>query len=97
MKAGSTLVLQVNLSGIPYPDITWLIDDEPLEKMERICIETNEEFSKVTIKNAVLDDTGVYTIVAENVVGRAEADFQIFVKGEISKLFNYFCWVTFVK
>ncbi|XP_046554801.1 titin-like [Haliotis rubra] len=80
VKGGSTLVLQVNVSGIPSPKISWFLDDEPLEKSERISVDTTDDFSTLTIKNAMLDDTGMYTIAAENVVGKAEADFEINVK-----------------
>lgn len=82
MKGGSTLVLQVNVSGIPSPKISWFLDDEPLEKSERISVDTTDDFSTLTIKNAMLDDSGMYTIAAENVVGKAEADFEVNVKGE---------------
>lgn len=82
VPAGSTLVLKVNISGIPSPTVSWLLDDEPLQKSDRISMETNEDFSILTVKNTVLDDTGLYTICAENVVGRAEADFEISVKGK---------------
>jgi hypothetical protein len=36
----------------------------------------------LTIKNATIEDAGNYKISAENVVGKAEADFDIIVKGK---------------
>jgi titin len=82
VKAGTTLTLTVNISGIPSPSVQWFLDDEPLQKSDRISIDTTSEYSALTVKNCNPDDTGVYTISAENVVGKAEADFEINVKGE---------------
>lgn len=84
LKVGSTLNLHVNVSGIPNPDIMWCLDEEPLEKSERVSIETNDKYSTVTVKNATLDDTGLYTISAQNVVGEARAEFDVTVRGENS-------------
>lgn len=80
-KAGATIVLKVNVSGIPSPSISWRLDGEALEKYDRISLETNQEYSTLTIKNAAIEDTGVYTIIAENVVGKAVADFEVNIKG----------------
>ena len=81
VEAGSTITLNVSVSGIPTPNITWLLEDEPVEKSPRISIETKEDFSTLTVKNAMLDYSGTYTIDAENVVGKAVADFETNVKG----------------
>lgn len=51
-------------------------------------METTEEFSILTIKNATLEDAGNYKITAENVVGKAEADFEVVVKGQYLGFFK---------
>ena len=86
MRAGTTLTLTVNISGIPSPSVSWFLDDEPLQKSDRISIDTTNDYSTLTVKNTLPDDTGVYTICAENVVGKAEADFEINVKGRAHAL-----------
>lgn len=73
--------LPVNTSGIPNPTITWLLDEEPVEKSARISIETVEGKTTLTIKNTTLDDTGLYVVEAENKVGKAVAEFDVNVKG----------------
>ena len=80
-KAGSTLTIEVNISGIPTPEVMWLLDEEPVEKSPRISIDITDDFTTITVKNVTLDDTGVYKIVAKNVVGQAEAVFDISIKG----------------
>ena len=63
----------------------WLLDEEPVEKSPRISIETTNEITTLTVKNAMLDDTGLYTVEAENVVGKAVADFEVNVQGMICR------------
>ncbi|RUS90387.1 hypothetical protein EGW08_001882, partial [Elysia chlorotica] len=80
VKAGSTLTLRVNVSGIPVPTVSWLLEGQVLEKTDRVSIETSKDFSTITVKNATVKDSGIYTINAENVVGKAAADFEVNVK-----------------
>ena len=82
IKAGVTLSLPVNTSGIPNPNVSWLLDEEPVEKTARVSIETVEGKTTLTIKNTTLDDTGLYTVEAENTVGKAVAEFDVNVKGK---------------
>lgn len=82
IKAGTTLSLPVNTSGIPNPTVTWLLDEEPVEKSARISIETVDDKTTLTIKNTALDDTGLYTVEAENKVGKAVAEFDVNVRGK---------------
>lgn len=82
VKAGSSVALKVDVSGIPSPSVSWRLNGEILEKSDRLSIETTPDYSTLSIKNAVIEDTGVYTIVAENVVGKAVADFEVNVKGK---------------
>ena len=83
IKAGTTLSLPVNTSGIPSPSVAWMLDEEPMEKSPRITIDTAETLTTLTVKNTTLDDSGVYTVEAENTVGKAVADFQVNVRGQI--------------
>lgn len=90
-KAGSSIVILVNVSGIPTPTIKWLLNEKEIETSYSLNIETTEKFSRVTIKNADTKDGGVYTIVAENSVGKAAADFEILVKGNKNFELNCIC------
>lgn len=59
-----------------------------------MSIETNPDYSVLTIKNANASDSGVYSIMAENVVGKAMADFEVSIKGRLYimliKQYNFF-------
>ena len=54
-----------------------------MEKSPRITIDTTEEMTTLTVKNTMLDDSGLYTVEAENVVGKAVADFEVNVQGKL--------------
>jgi titin len=73
----------VNISGIPNPTVSWTLNKTVIEKSPKISIETTDDFSMLTVKNATLDDTGVYAITAENVVGKAEAEFDVAIRGQL--------------
>lgn len=64
-----------------------MLNNEKLEPCHYINIETTDKYSKVTVKNVEQKDSGAYTITAENVVGKAQADFEIIVKGKIYILY----------
>lgn len=95
IKVGQSISLQVNISGIPNPTVNWTLNKIIIEKSPKISIETTDDFSMLTVKNATLDDTGAYAITAENVVGKAEAEFNVAVRGQsvspyINKSTKYF-------
>ena len=81
LKGGQKLVINAKISGIPGPSAKWSHNDQPLEPSNHVAIETNSTYSKVTIIDAVAENSGVYKIIAENEVGTAEAEFTVDVKG----------------
>lgn len=66
-----------------------MLDEEPIEKSARVTMDTTDKVTTLTIKNTMLDDTGMYTVEAENTVGKAVADFEVNVRGE-----SYFPFVS---
>ena len=80
-KSGSTVVLKVNVSGIPSPAVSWKLNGQLVSRSDRVTVDTNKDYSTITIKNCMKEDAGIYTIVAENVVGQAVADFDVAIKG----------------
>ncbi len=83
LKAGSTLILLANISGVPTPDVAWFRAGEPLTTTEGTTIETTETFSTLTVKNTSSAGAGAYKITAENVVGTAEQEFNVVIKGTV--------------
>jgi hypothetical protein len=81
LKGGQKLVINANISGIPTPTAKWSHNDQPLEPSNHVTIETNSTYSKLTITEAVAENSGTYKMLAENEVGSADAEFTIDVKG----------------
>ena len=83
LKGGQKLVLDTNIEGLPVPTVTWTFNGEALESNGHTFVETNSTYSRVSLVDAVVTQSGVYKIVAENSVGKDEAEFNVAVKGEL--------------
>ena len=81
LKASHTLILLVNIKATPAASVKWFHDDKELSQSKGITIETEETFSRLTIKGVTGKQTGTYKIEAENKVGKAEEEFKVTVKG----------------
>jgi hypothetical protein len=79
---GQDTQMSWKFSGIEKPQVTWLLNGQPLSTSERFQItETEDGTSTLAIKNAELGDKGVYTAKATNAVGEAEAKTTLNVAG----------------
>jgi hypothetical protein len=79
---GEDTQMSWKFSGIEKPQVTWLLNGQPLPTNERFEItETEDGTSTLAIKNAELGDKGVYTAKATNAVGEAEAKTTLNIAG----------------
>ena len=76
IKAGNSLILLVDILGCPTPRVKWLCGETEVYAGDGVTIEGDGTFSRLTIKGARGTHSGKYTIVAENKVGKAEAEFN---------------------
>lgn len=66
-----TLTMTVEIEATPAPEVKWYKDGQEMKENNRISIEKEgNETYKLTIKNARLEDTGSYSIVARNEVNQ---------------------------
>uniref|UniRef100_A0A8C8SS89 Myosin light chain kinase, smooth muscle n=1 Tax=Pelusios castaneus TaxID=367368 RepID=A0A8C8SS89_9SAUR len=77
VSEGQDFVLQCCVEGTPVPQITWLLNDEPIQYAHSIF---EDGAAKLTIQDALPEDDGVYTCLAENSTGRASCSAQVTVK-----------------
>ena len=83
INVGSTFKLSVDLSKISSSVITWSRDGQPLLDSQRIDIDIVNGVASLMVMDAVLSDSGVYTVKADNVaLGSAFADFELDVQGK---------------
>jgi hypothetical protein len=84
-KAGASIILSVNVSGFPIPKVTWFHKGEEINSsMPGVTIESEDDFSRLTIKPAAGEHSGSYKVKAENKVGEDEAEFTASVKDKPS-------------
>ena len=86
LKASHTLIILVNIEATPTPTVKWFDGDKELHHGGNVTIETEETFSRLTIKGITGKQSGAYRIVAENKVGKAEEEFSVTIKGNQSKV-----------
>ena len=84
IQAGEKVVISVTVSGIPVPSVTWTCGEKTLTTADRVTIDSSDTYSTLTIKKSVKEETGIYTVTAENVVGSTHAEFDVKVIGKCS-------------
>ena len=81
LKAGGSLIIPVDFTGVPTPKVQWFYNDQPLSKSPKVNIDVADSHSTLTIKNVNKDSAGVYKVVVENKAGQDEATFEARVTG----------------
>lgn len=80
---GDKAVLKVRVIGQPAPDITWLVDDKPVELSDRITVASDGDQHELVIHKAKLDDEGMYKCVAKSEAGKAICEVELLVEGKL--------------
>nr|XP_037866817.1 obscurin isoform X8 [Bombyx mori] len=76
-----TVRLEARVTGVPYPDIKWYKDWQPLAPSSRIKIQFIEPDTTVlVIKDAILKDEGLYSVSARNVAGSVSSSAMLHVE-----------------
>ena len=73
--------LDVDVKGEPPPQIKWYFRSKELENDTRLKIENEDYNTKFILRDTSRTDTGKYTITAENINGRDEAEVEINILG----------------
>lgn len=81
IKIGQTVSLDVNVKGEPPPEIVWQLNDTVVNVSETIRIDNSDYNTKFYLLRATRKESGVYTIIATNKMGKDEAKVEIFVLG----------------
>lgn len=75
-------VLKVRVIGQPTPDISWFVDDKPVEPSDRISVTSEGDQHELVIHKAKLDDEGMYKCVAKSEAGKAICEVELLVEGK---------------
>jgi titin len=79
LKASTIFNIPVKVAGIPTPKVTWTLNGKPVEQSKKLNIDVRAENFVLTVKNLAKQDAGVYTVSAENLVGKKHAEFELTV------------------
>ena len=85
ITAGSTMItlnqdepleINVSITGVPQPNITWRKGSEILNNNPRFMITG----SNLSLPNAQYTDAGEYSITAQNIADTVRTDFDVIVQ-----------------
>jgi len=83
VPAGKPIVLNIPIKGRPIPVCSWFFGGVKMkDKLDRIKIETTAKFTKLTVRESTLDDTGDYSLEVKNVTGTASEVIKVIILGE---------------
>uniref|UniRef100_A0A1I7VXR7 non-specific serine/threonine protein kinase n=1 Tax=Loa loa TaxID=7209 RepID=A0A1I7VXR7_LOALO len=80
-KTGEMLKIYANVTGLPMPTCKWLKDGAELKTDENTIITFKEGVAVVTIKKAVVGNSGLYKLMVENTCGKQEDQVKVLIKG----------------
>lgn len=76
---GTAAKLSCKVTGTPSPEITWLIEGEPVETSKRISSDFDGERSSLCFSSTELDDEGEYQCKAQHEFGTATCTLELLV------------------
>ena len=85
LREGGNLTLEVAVSGSPFPKITWSVHGREIVDQSRLTI-TNNKFE---IRAVRLEDKGLITCTAQNLLGVQETEAELVVLGEFLFILVY--------
>ena len=79
VKAGQTVVVDVNFVAEPEPTSQWSLEGKAIENNERTLLGLTPNTAKLTITNSKRSDTGKYNIKLTNSTGSDSAFVDVVV------------------
>ncbi|XP_023383342.1 myosin light chain kinase, smooth muscle [Pteropus vampyrus] len=73
---GQDFVLQCSVLGTPAPQITWLLNEQPIQYAHSTCA---AGMAELHIQDALPEDDGIYTCLAENTLGQVSCSARVTV------------------
>lgn len=77
--AGKTLELDLPIVGRPPPVCSWYFGDNKMKVTDRVKIKSTGKFSKLTVSDTTIDDTGTYTLEVKNAVGVITENIKVII------------------
>lgn len=87
MKAGATVTLEAEVFGKPMPRVTWKRGTDSLKSREGQVITHQRHHFQLEMTAVTKEQTGIYTISAENASGSKTAEIELNVLGKYCHIF----------
>lgn len=82
VKAGATVILEAEVFGKPMPRVTWKRGNESLKSCEGQVITHQRHHFQLEMAAVTKEQTGMYTILAENASGSKTAEIELNILGK---------------
>lgn len=90
VPAGKPIVLNIPIKGRPVPVCSWFFGGAKMkDTLDRIKIETTAKFTKLTVRETTIDDTGDYTLEVKNITGTATEVIKVIILGKEHFTFSH--------
>ena len=76
-REGGILQINVNVTGVPQPNVTWKKGDNLIDVQDPRVMVTN---SSLRLSNVVRADAGNYTILATNIADTAKETYNVIIQ-----------------
>lgn len=80
--AGKPLELDLPIIGRPPPVSAWYFNGNRLKVQERVKIKSTAKFSKLTVLDTTIDDSGEYMLELKNITGVTEEKIKVIILGK---------------
>lgn len=82
VKAGKNVCLEAQVFGKPMPKITWKRNGETLKPSEVLKMSQKRNLCFLELLSITRNETGEYTILAENASGSKSGEIKLTVLGK---------------
>ncbi|KAI1293738.1 Titin [Halotydeus destructor] len=80
IQAGEAAIFTCKFSGVPVPSVTWYRENFVLKDSRDIKIVTTNDSTTLTIVKAQVEDSGIFSVKAENKGGAAKCSANLIVE-----------------
>lgn len=81
VRIGQNIHIELPFKGKPKPAISWLKDNLPLKESDKVRFRTTDNKTAVTVRGAMKEHAGQYTLVLDNRVIKNYFDINVITQG----------------
>lgn len=93
--AGKTMEVDLPIIGRPPPVCSWFFRDNKIKITDRVKVKSTGKFTKLTISDTTIDDTGDYTLEVKNAIGVTTEVIKVIILCKEPSLIFHFCFIMY--